>query len=47
MEKVLFDAMMEAIEKKNRLELELLIAEKEAQALTAAYRAYKGVNRNA
>ena len=42
MEKILFDAMVEAIEKKNQLELEYLIAKREAEKLIAAYRAYKG-----
>ena len=40
MEKYLFDEMTKAIENKHELELRLLIAEKECQALQAAYKAF-------
>ena len=46
MEKILFDEMAKAIEKKNELELQYLIAKREAERLTAAYRAYKGESGN-
>lgn len=40
MEKLLFDAMVAASEKKNQLELQLLIAAREYKQLQAAYKAY-------
>ena len=46
MEKILFDAMVEAIERKNQAELDYLIAKREYEKLRAAYRAYKGGNGN-
>lgn len=41
MEQMLFEAMAEAMEKRNELELEFMIAEQEYQALCRAYKAYK------
>lgn len=46
MKEKLFEAMTEAIEKKNELELQLAIAAREARALEAAYKAYIQVERN-
>ena len=40
MEKILFDAMTAAMEKKNQAELEYLIAKREYEKLRAAYLAY-------
>lgn len=42
MEKILFEAMADAIEKKNELELQYLIAKRNCEKLMAAYKAYKG-----
>lgn len=42
-EKYLFDEMTKAMELKNELELQLLIAEQEYEKVQAAYRAYLGV----
>ena len=42
-EAFLLDEMSKAIEKKQELELQLLIAEKEYEAIRAAYRAHMGV----
>lgn len=39
-EKTLFDEMTLAIEKKQELELQLMIAQRECAALEAAYKAY-------
>ena len=40
-EDFLFDELTKAIEKKNELELQLMLAEKECKALKAALTAYK------
>lgn len=40
MEKILFDALTAAIEKKNQAELEYMIAQREYEKLRAAYIAY-------
>lgn len=40
-EDVLLDNLSKAIEKKNELELQLLLAEKEVKAMRAAYKALK------
>ena len=40
-EDFLFEELSKAIEKKNEIEVQLLIAEKEYQAVRAAYQAYK------
>lgn len=42
MEKFLLEEMAKAMEKKQELELQLMIAEKEYKALKAAYNAYIG-----
>lgn len=42
-EKYLLDEMTKAMELKNELELQLLIAEQEYEKVQAAYRAYLGV----
>ena len=43
-EEYLFNEMVKAMEKKNVLELQLIIAEEELQRIRAAYKAYKGEN---
>ena len=45
MEELLFKAMAEAMEKKQELELQLIIAQRECAALEAAYRAYVCANK--
>lgn len=42
MEEILLNALTKAIEKKNELELQYIIAEQEYEALLRAYKAYKG-----
>lgn len=41
MEKILFEEMIQALEKRNELELQLVIAEEEFRKLKSAYLAYK------
>lgn len=40
-EEYLFNEMVKAMEKKNVLELQLIIAEEELERIRAAYKAYK------
>lgn len=43
-ENFLLEEMSKVIEKKQELELQLILAEKEYEAIRAAYKAYKGVD---
>lgn len=44
-EEVILQELAEVIERKNQLELELQIAEAEYKAILAAYKGYKGVDK--